>query len=77
MTTKTTTRIRMDGSYVVPEAVVKYVTQAIAHREWRAEAEKAACQIARAKGAAKAAIVAHVRAEYDRAGAGFAGRWQG
>jgi hypothetical protein len=59
------------------EVIARIVANGIASKAWRSstESEALGC-LAKAEKARKADVVAFVRAEFDAAGAGFAGRWQ-
>lgn len=60
----------------VSEVVQRVVAGCIERREWRSSAEEAACAYVKSK-ADREAVKRYVREQYDAAGAGFAGRWQG
>lgn len=61
----------------IPEIVKTVVAKSIERKEWRSAAENAAlANLKKPNAALKAAVKAFVKAEYDRAGAGFLGRWQ-
>ena len=59
------------------EVIARIVSNGIASKAWRSSTESQALGcLAKAEKARKADVVAFVRAEFDAAGAGFAGRWQ-
>lgn len=57
------------------EVVRRIVARSIAEKAWRSTCEDECRAYASGK-AEREAVSAYVRAEYDVAGAGFAGRWQ-
>ena len=59
------------------EVIARVVANGIAAKAWRSSTESEALgYLAKAEKARKADVVAFVGAEFDAAGAGFAGRWQ-
>jgi hypothetical protein len=65
------------ATFEIPEVIKTVVAKSIERKEWRSAAEESAlANLRKASPAQRQAVKAYVKAEYDKAGAGFAGRWQ-
>ena len=60
------------------DVIKRIVTRSIESKAWRSQCEtEALVYLEKSEKARKADVIAFIREQYDAAGAGFSGRWQG